>query len=101
MNDTPTAAQQQTTIPSSLGHDFAGTWCGTLTADIAHLLNCEEVDVLASLLRTLGAEQAADEWIDAHAVADNEPQDRHYRDPNDPEALSADAFRWHPGLEEA
>lgn len=100
MNDTPTTAQQQTTIPSSLGHDFADTWCGTLTADIAPLLNCEEVDVLASLLRTLGAEQAADEWIDAHSVADNEPQDSHYRDPNDPEVLSADAFRWHPGLEE-
>ena len=35
MNDTCTAAQQQITIPSSLGHDFADTWCGTLTADIA------------------------------------------------------------------
>ncbi|WP_069757770.1 hypothetical protein [Streptomyces sp. LUP47B] len=101
MNDTPTAPHQQTTIPSSLGHDFADTWCGTLTADIAPLLNCEEVNVLASLLRTLGAEQAADEWIDAHSVADNEPHDSHYQDPHDPAALSADAFRWHPGCEEA
>ncbi|MFF3489091.1 hypothetical protein ACFYXC_38495 [Streptomyces sp. NPDC002701] len=99
MNGSPTTVEQPTTIPGSLGHDFADTWCGTLTADIAHLLNCEEVDVLASLLRSLGAEQAADEWIDAHSVADSEPQDRHYRDPNDPAALSADAFRWHPGLE--
>lgn len=64
------------------------------------LLNCEEVDVLASLLRTLGAAQAADEWVDAHAEADNEPTDGHYRDPHDPATLSADAFRWHPGLED-
>lgn len=35
MNDTPTAVQQQTTIPANTGHDFADTWCGTLAADIA------------------------------------------------------------------
>jgi len=99
MNDTPTTAQQQTTIPTSPGHDFADTWCGTLTAHIAPLLNCEEVDVLTSLLRTLGAEHAADAWIDAHSLADNEPTDNHYRDPHAPETPSADAFHWYPGPE--
>ncbi|MCW8101641.1 hypothetical protein [Streptomyces tauricus] len=100
MNDTPTSDQQPTTVPGSLGRAFADAWSGTLISDIATLLNCEEVDALAGLLRALGADQSADEWISAHASADNEPQDSHYRDPNDPATVSADAFRWHPGLEE-
>ncbi|MCZ4607354.1 hypothetical protein O3S80_27040 [Streptomyces sp. Lzd4kr] len=100
MNAAHNTAQQQTTIPSNVGHDFADTWCGTVTADIAPLLNCAEVDTLAGLLRTLGAEQAADEWIDAHAAADCDPQDSHHRDPDDPASMSPDAFRWHPGLED-
>ncbi|WP_369228428.1 hypothetical protein AB5J52_48125 (plasmid) [Streptomyces sp. R39] len=98
MNDITASAQQQTTIPGEIGHAFADTWCGTLTADIAQLLKCEEVDVLAGLLRALGAEQAAAEWIEAHARAD-EHEDSHYQDPDASQGLSADAFRWCPGPE--
>ncbi|WP_405657744.1 hypothetical protein [Streptomyces sp. NBC_00079] len=91
-------ASQPVNIPADVARDFADTWCGVLTADIAARLNCEEVDVLADLLRALGAEQAADEWIDAHAV-DDEPGDAHYQEGQTDEAwVSADAYRWSPDL---
>ncbi|MGW1966376.1 hypothetical protein ACWCPD_39685 [Streptomyces sp. NPDC001935] len=97
--DTRPFTAQQIIIPASVGHEFADTWCGTLTLDVAQQLNCDEAEVLAALLRALGAHQAADEWIDAHALID-EPADRHYRDPATPDTDSPDAFRWYPGTDE-
>jgi hypothetical protein len=50
----------------------------SIPADIAASLGCTEVDALTDLLRALGAEQAADEWIDAHAE-DDDPRDGHFQ----------------------
>lgn len=84
------------TIPADVAERFTDTWCGALTADVATALNCVEVDVLAELLRALGAEQAADEWTAAHAEADT-PGDDHFQGPV-PAAVSfdCDAHHWRP-----
>jgi hypothetical protein len=84
-------------IPADVAHAFTDAWCGTvITADIAASLGCTEVDTLADLLRALGAEQVADEWIDAHAEADD-PSDGHFQGtvPEDV-SLATDGMRWSP-----
>lgn len=83
-------------IPADVAHAFTDAWCGTVTADIAASLGCTEVDTLAGLLRALGAEQAADEWIDTHAE-DDEPRDGHFQGtvPEDV-SLTTDGMRWSP-----
>ncbi|TLS45796.1 hypothetical protein FE633_13645 [Streptomyces montanus] len=84
-------------IPADVAHAFAEAWCdSTITADVAASLGCTEVDALADLLRALGAEQAADEWVDAHAK-DDDPGDGHFQGtvPEDV-SLTADAMRWSP-----
>jgi hypothetical protein len=86
------------TIPADVAHAFADTWCGGLTDEIATALGCVEADTLAALLRALGAEQAADEWLDAHASGD-EPGDDHYWAPvPDAVSLATDGYRWNPSL---
>jgi hypothetical protein len=99
MSDThTTTATQPVTVPGAIARDFADTWCGGLTSSIATALNCAEVDVLADLLRALGADQAADEWIEEHADGD-EPGDDHYQDPvPDAMSLATDGARWNPSL---
>lgn len=84
-------------IPADVAHAFADAWCGsTVTANVAASLGCTEVDALADLLRALGAEQAADEWIDAH-TKDDDPGDGHFHGtvPEDI-SLAADGMRWSP-----
>lgn len=83
-------------IPADVAEAFADTWCGKVTADLAAELGCAEVDTLADLLRALGAEQAADEWIDAHAEADD-PSDDHFQGPVPAEVtLAVDGYRSTP-----
>ncbi|MDX2916243.1 hypothetical protein [Streptomyces griseiscabiei] len=82
-------------IPADTARAFTEAWCdGTFMDDIAVTLGCTEVDALAGLLRACGAEQAADDWIDAHAQ-DDDPNDRHYQGtvPADV-SLAADGMRW-------
>ncbi|UQA91221.1 hypothetical protein [Streptomyces halobius] len=80
------------TIPADVAHAFTNAWCGRLTSDVAAALNCAEVETLAELLRA-GAEQAADEWIDAHADGD-EPGEEHFQGPVPDEVpLAADGYR--------
>lgn len=82
-------------IPADVAHAFTDAWCTTvITSDVAASLGCTEVDTLADLLRALGAEQAAAEWIDAHAQ-DDEPNDRHFQGTVPADAsLAADAMHW-------
>ncbi|HUU96790.1 MAG TPA: hypothetical protein VM487_13715 [Phycisphaerae bacterium] len=50
---------------------FIETWGSSyLAGDLGDKLRCEEVDVLAGLLRAFGADAAADSWIASHALAD-------------------------------
>jgi hypothetical protein len=49
-----------------------------LATEVAASLACSEVDALAGLLRQLDANTAADGWIAAHALGDDEG-DAHYR----------------------
>ncbi|MFF5303556.1 hypothetical protein ACFY5F_29795 [Streptomyces sp. NPDC013161] len=84
------------TIPADIAHAFTDAWCSKVPGDIAVSLRCKEIDALADLLRTLGDEQAADEWIDTHAEGD-EPNDTHFRGTVPAEAaLVADGMRWSP-----
>jgi hypothetical protein len=89
-------------IPADVAHAFTDAWSTTvITSDVAASLGCTEVEALADLLRTLGAEQAADEWTDAHAQ-DDEPNDRHFQGtvPAD-SSLAADGMHWSPGPADA
>jgi hypothetical protein len=84
-------------IPSDVTEAFTDARCNSLvTSDVAASLGCTEAATLADLLRALGADQAAEEWIDAHAEAD-EPSERHFQGtvPADA-ALAADGMRWSP-----
>ncbi|MDL5199583.1 hypothetical protein [Streptomyces sp. ALI-76-A] len=84
------------TIPADVAHAFTDTWCCRLTSDVAAALNCAEVETLAELLRAFGAEQAADEWIDAHADGD-EPGEEHFQGPvPDEVSFAADGYRCTP-----
>ncbi|MEU9191314.1 hypothetical protein AB0D14_43925 [Streptomyces sp. NPDC048484] len=82
-------------IPPDVAQAFTGAWCNTATmSDVAASLRCTEADTLAGLLRAVGAEQAADEWIDAHAQ-DDEPNDRHFQGTVPADAsLAADGMCW-------
>ncbi|WP_331733091.1 hypothetical protein OHU34_43600 (plasmid) [Streptomyces sp. NBC_00080] len=84
-------------IPSDVAEAFTDAWCTTaITSNVAASLGCTEADALADLLRALGAEQAPDKWIDAHAE-DDEPNDRHFQGPVPPDAsLAADGVHWSP-----
>ncbi|MEU9671793.1 hypothetical protein AB0E25_41080 [Streptomyces bobili] len=84
-------------IPSHVAEAFTDAWCSTaITSDVAARLGCIEADTLADLLRALGAQQAADEWIDAHAE-DDEPNDRHFQGTVPADAsLAADGMHWSP-----
>ncbi|MDG9709777.1 hypothetical protein [Streptomyces sp. DH10] len=84
-------------IPADVADAFTDAWCTTvITSDVAASLGCTEVDALADMLRALGAEQAADEWTDAHAQ-DDEPNDRHFRGTVPADAsLASDGMRWSP-----
>jgi hypothetical protein len=84
-------------IPADVAHAFTDAWCTpVITADVAASLGCTEVDALTGLLRALGAEQAADEWTDAHAQADD-PNDCHFQGTVPVDAsLAADAMHWSP-----
>ncbi|MCQ8836104.1 hypothetical protein [Streptomyces malaysiensis] len=89
-------------IPADVAHAFTDAWCTTvITSDVAASLGCTEVDTLAHLLRALGAEQAADEWTDAHAEGD-EPTDRHFQGTVPAESsLAVDGMRWSPAPADA
>jgi hypothetical protein len=52
----------------------------SLAYDVGPRLACGEVDALAELLTELGRPDAAEAWIEGHAVEDDEG-DRHYRGP--------------------
>jgi hypothetical protein len=84
-------------IPADVTQAFTDAWCNTvITSDVAASLGCTEVDALAELLRALGAEQAADEWIDAHSE-DDEPNDAHFQGTVPADAsLAADGMLWSP-----
>jgi hypothetical protein len=84
-------------IPADVADAFTDAWCTTvITSDVAASLGCTEVDALTDLLRALGAEQAADEWTDAHAQ-DDEPNDRHFQGTVPADAsLAADGMHWSP-----
>ncbi|WP_051828564.1 hypothetical protein [Streptomyces bicolor] len=88
------------TVPADVARAFTDAWCNTvLTSDVATSLGCTEVDTLADLLRAFGAEQAADEWIDAHAE-DDEPNDAHFQGTVPPDtSLAADGMRWSPAAD--
>ena len=49
--------------------DFAG--------DVGPRMSCTEVDALAGILRTVGADTAADTWVSAHAEEDQEGDSHH------------------------
>ena len=49
--------------------DFAG--------DVGPRMSCTEVDALAGMLRTVGADTAADTWVSAHAEEDQEGDSHH------------------------
>ncbi|MFE6098287.1 hypothetical protein ACFQ7M_41035 [Streptomyces massasporeus] len=89
-------------IPADVADAFTNAWCTTvITSDFAACLGCTEVDALADLLRTLGAEQAADAWTDAHAQ-DDEPNDRHFQGTVPADAsLAAEGMHWSPGPTDA
>lgn len=84
------------TIPADIAERFTDTWCGKLTADLATDLGCAEIDTLAGLLRALGAEQAADEWVEAHAEGDELGDDHFEGTVPDEVSLAADGARWSP-----
>lgn len=51
---------------------FADVWAaGDLAGDVATLLTCTEVEVLACLLHAYGHAEAATAWIEAHAEGDD------------------------------
>jgi hypothetical protein len=89
-------------IPADIADAFTDAWCTTvITSDVAASLGCTEVDALTDLLRALGAEQAADEWTDAHAQ-DDEPNDPHFQETVPVDAsLAADGMHWSPGPADA
>ncbi|WP_405576117.1 hypothetical protein [Streptomyces sp. NBC_01092] len=84
-------------IPADVTRAFTDAWGTTvITSDVATSLGCTEVNTLADLLRAFNAEQAADEWIDAHAEED-EPNDAHFQGTVPADAsLAADGMRWSP-----
>lgn len=84
------------TIPADIAERFTDTWCGALGLDIGPRLNCAEAETLAELLRALGAEQAADEWMQAHAESDALGDD-HFEGTVPAEvSLTTDGARWSP-----
>ncbi|GAA1042127.1 hypothetical protein GCM10009566_42220 [Streptomyces murinus] len=89
-------------IPAGVAYAFTDAWSTpVITSDVAASLRCTEVDALTGLLRALGAEQAADEWTDAHA-RDDEPNDPHFLGTVPADAsLAADAMHWSPGPADA
>lgn len=57
---------------------FAEVWGQELSHDLASKLTCDEVDALASLLRSGGHDALADDWINGHALTDDS-DDAHFR----------------------
>ncbi|MFF8932251.1 hypothetical protein ACF1AO_33865 [Streptomyces longwoodensis] len=84
-------------VPADVAQAFIDAWSSpVITSDVAASLRCAEIDTLTDLLRALGAEQAADEWTDAHGV-DDEPHERHFQGTVPADAsLAADGMRWSP-----
>ncbi|MFJ5779326.1 hypothetical protein [Streptomyces sp. NPDC093094] len=83
-------------IPGDVADAFTGAFSGTVTADVAAVLGCAEVDALAGLLHALGAEDTAREWTDVHAQ-DDEPGERHFSGTVPAGvSLAADQMRWSP-----
>lgn len=67
-----------TTIDTDTAQAFADTFNdGLLMNHVGPRLTCTEVEALAGMLRTIGAGHAADRWVTAHAVGDEEG-DVHY-----------------------
>lgn len=61
---------------------FAMSWAQSSTAnDVGKKLTCMEAETLAGLLRELGYHEAAEVWLECHALADDEPDDMHYTGP--------------------
>jgi len=59
---------------------FVAAFSDSHTAhDVAPSLTCVEAEALADVLRAYGAPGAADQWIEAHATADEEG-DMHYEE---------------------
>ena len=58
---------------------WAKTWSAwDLAGDVGEGLTCSEADAVIGLLRALGEDQAADNWLAMHAAGDD-GGDAHYR----------------------
>lgn len=48
-------------------------------ADIAPDMTCDEAEAVHALLLEFGKHQEANQWLNAHAIADRDPDALHYR----------------------
>jgi hypothetical protein len=69
-----------TPIADEALNTFLNVWSEGPAGDIAQALTCTEADALAQLLSATGFDDAAEAWIDAHSLSDEEG-DAHYRQP--------------------
>ena len=77
-----------TTIDTTAAATFTEVFAaGDFAGDVGPRMTCTEVDALAGMLRAVGADAAAETWIEAHAVED-EDGDAHF-EPG--EAVGAEA----------
>ena len=70
-----------TTIDSPAAATFAEVFGdGLLAFEVGPRMTCTEVEALAGMLRAVGADTAADHWIEGHA-ADDDEGDAHFQAP--------------------
>lgn len=70
-----------TTIHAPAAATFAEVFGdGLLAFEVGPRMTCTEVEALAGMLRAVGADAAADTWIEGHAAEDEEG-DAHFQAP--------------------
>lgn len=84
MTTTPTTEPRERTAPADVLHT-ALDMLGEAAPDLS--LTCREADAVADLFRSVGRDDDAGSWIDAHAANDDEGDD-HYQEPDGPGCLA-------------
>ncbi|MFK0172639.1 hypothetical protein ACIQU5_27965 [Streptomyces sp. NPDC090306] len=78
-------------VPASVATDILDAFDQQLADEVAKHFTCTEAEAVADLLRALGADTAATNWIDAHT--DDECRHETRDEPGE------DAMRWTPAVD--